>query len=131
MIFLQIPLQSRKEGIFKKIWKSTVDLAHILELDEPKTPKIRMRPKRIDESSSEPHQFSSPADYYRKMYFEVLDKAVGCIEERFTRNAMTHLSNIEQFLTKQNDKSSSYVKKFYGDDFDVDRLVLHRNNYAS
>nr|CAH7760382.1 unnamed protein product [Callosobruchus chinensis] len=60
------------------------------------------------------------------MYFEVLDKAVGCIEERFTRNPMTHLSNIEQFLTKQNDKSSSYVKEFYGDDFDVDRLVLHR-----
>nr|CAH7739888.1 unnamed protein product [Callosobruchus chinensis] len=111
----------------QKIWKSTVDLAHILKLDEPKTPKIRMRPKRIDESSSEPHQFSSPADYYRKMYFEVLDKAVGCIEERFTRNAMTHLSNIEQFLTKQNDKSSSYLKEFYGDDFDVDRLVLHRN----
>nr|CAH7751726.1 unnamed protein product [Callosobruchus chinensis] len=123
----QILSSQRTDEHFQKIWKSTVDLAHILELDEPKTPKIRMRPKRIDESSSEPHQFSSPADYYRKMYFEVLDKAVGCIEERFTRNAMTHLSNIEQFLTKQNDKSSSYVKEFYGDDFDVDRLVLHRN----
>nr|CAH7742351.1 unnamed protein product [Callosobruchus chinensis] len=123
----QILSSQRTDEHFQKIWTTTVDLAHILELDEPKTPKIRMRPKRIDESSSEPHQFSSPADYYRKMYFEVLDKAVGCIEERFTRNAMTHLSNIEQFLTKQNDKSSSYVKEFYGDDFDVDRLVLHRN----
>jgi hypothetical protein len=52
---------------------------------------------------------------------------VGCIEQRFTKNAMTRLSNIELFLTKQNDTSSSYVKEFYGDDFDVDRLVLHRN----
>jgi hypothetical protein len=126
----QILSSQRTDENFQNVWKSTLDLAHILELDEPKTPKIRMRPKRTDESSSEPHQFSSPADFYRKMYFEVLDKVVGCIEQHFTKNAMTHLSNIELFLTKQNDTSSSFVKEFYGDDFDVDRLVLHRNNYA-
>nr|CAH7721623.1 unnamed protein product [Callosobruchus chinensis] len=61
---VQILSSQRTDEHFQKIWKSTVDLAHILELDEPKTPKIRVRPKRIDESSSEPHQFSSPADYY-------------------------------------------------------------------
>lgn len=120
-------MSQRTNEKFQNIWKSTLGLAYILELDEPKTPKIRRIPKRIDASSSEPHQFSSPADFYRKIYFEVLDKVVGSIEQRFTKNAMTHLSNLELFLTDQNDTSSSYVKEFYGDDFDVDRLVLHRN----
>jgi hypothetical protein len=71
--------------------------------------------------------FSLPDDPFSAVVFEVLDKVVGCIEQRFTKNAMTHLSNIELFLTKQNDTSSSFVKEFYGDDFDVDRVVLHRN----
>lgn len=118
----------RTDEKFENVWKSTVDLAHILELDEPKTPKIRSRPKKIDDSTSEPHEFSSPADFYRKMYFEVLDKVIGCIEQRFTKDTMAHLSNMELFLTQQNNETSSnYVKNFYGDDFDMDRLILHRN----
>lgn len=126
----QIIATQRTDEKFQVVWKSAVDLAHTLELDEPKTPKIRRKPIKIDDSSNEPHQFSSPAEFYRKIYFEVIDKVVGSIEQRFTKNAMTHLSNMEIFLTEQNDISSNasnYVKEFYGDDFDIDRLVLHRN----
>lgn len=122
----QIISFQRTDEKFSSIWEGTLDLARILDLDEPKTPKIRKRPKKIDEFSSEQHEFASPADFYRKMYFEVLDKVVGCIDQRFTKNAMTHLSNIELFLTEPN-TSSTYVKEFYGDDFDMERLVLHRN----
>jgi hypothetical protein len=42
----QILSSQRTDENFQNVWKSTLDLAHILELDEPKTPKIRMRPKR-------------------------------------------------------------------------------------
>lgn len=54
-----------------------------------------------------------------------INKIVNCIEQRFTKIAIKHLCNMELFLTDQN--TSSSMKEFYEDDFDIDRLVFHRN----
>jgi hypothetical protein len=45
--------------------------------------------------------FSLPDDPFSAVVFEVLDKVVGCIEQRFTKNAMTHSSNIELPISYQ------------------------------
>ena len=39
-------------------------------------PRARRPPRRID-SDSEPHVFETPLEYYRKIYFEVIDVVVN------------------------------------------------------
>lgn len=119
----------RTNEAFNLIWNSCREFARQNDIDEPKLPQVRRKPKRfgfdVDEGNNE-HIFSNPNDFYRKMYFEVLDLVINCFQDRFNKTSITHLQNIESFIVNKSD-NGDYLIEFYKDDFDRDRLILHRN----
>lgn len=114
-----------------------------LELPEPEVPTLRKAPRRF-ESESTPHHFSSPEEYYRRMYYEILDCTITSLNERFQCESMDFLKKIENFLIKKSEEdeeehctdSDSHVDNvdeiisFYKEDgFEKNRLILHRNMF--
>ena len=50
-------------------YDGVVKPAKDLKIGEPKLPRLRRPPKRLDDGSC-PHEFTSPLSFYRKLYFE-------------------------------------------------------------
>ncbi len=44
--------------------------------------------RRLDDGGSDATQFSTPEDYYRKQYFELIDTAVSAVTRRFDQPGM-------------------------------------------
>ena len=61
----------RNDTHFNSFYNSCVSDSQDLT-SEPTLPQYRRVPRCINEGS-EPHQFNTPKDYFRKQYFEVLD----------------------------------------------------------
>ena len=116
---------SRTDERFDAVWSSCLGLTKKFDVEEPKLPKVQKIPRRLDDGA-QPFAFASPRDYYRKIYFEVLDIVINCFDDRFSKAAMTHFKEIETFLLSKT-KDCSSVVEFYKDDFDPERLILHRN----
>lgn len=51
-------------------------------VDKPELPRYRRAPRRVN-SGSNPHQFSSPKEYYRSLYFEACDLLIRELQDRF------------------------------------------------
>ena len=88
----------RTESNFDVFYKQT--LVHSSSLtEEPKLPRYRKIPKRLDDGDS-PHCYSSPKDKYRHGYFEVFELAAGEIERRFEQSDLstTTCTKIENTL---------------------------------
>ena len=60
---------------------------------------------------------------------EVFDNAVASLKNRFKTHVMEHLVKLEKFATGSEVVSAETVVKFYGSDFDADRLNLHRDMF--
>ena len=84
-----------------------------------------LKVQKIDDGH--PLLLSTPRDYFRKMYFEVLD-----IQYRSTVSIinflklLSHFKEIEKFLHFKT-IDCSYLIELYKDDFDREILILHRN----
>ena len=55
--------------------------------EPPTLPRIRRPPRRYD-SDSDPHCHQTPDDYYRQMYFEVIDVIKSEIARRFDQGSL-------------------------------------------
>lgn len=131
--------QLRSQG-FKDTWEQAVGGAKELGLNDPKTPRVRKIPKRLD-SGSPAHQFSTEEEYHRKMYFEILDQVTTSLTHRFSTKDMKFLCHVENFIigASENgskvpalDVASFYTRTFEKDgvieqerDFDEEQLKLH------
>ena len=62
-------------------------------------PRVRRPPRRVDSGSS-PSTFSSPKDYFRKIYFEFLDGMKGEIIKRFDQKSFYLYLRAEQLVLK-------------------------------
>ena len=133
---IQATLQSLKNSRtndFEKFWDTVTSAASQLELPEPEIPRLRKAPKRYETNSS-PHSYSSPQEYYRRIFYEVLDTAITAVEERFPSETMDFLKKVENFLVKKEETSTAddavvqEILALYKDDkFEKDRLILHRD----
>lgn len=56
--------------------------AEDIEIDQPQLPRYRRAPRRTDDGCN-PHQFSSPKEYYRHLYFEACDLLGQGLKDRF------------------------------------------------
>ena len=74
-------LRQRDEKAFDSFYSSTVDQAKQYT-DDPVLPRYKRIPKHLDDGT-EPHRFTAVKDYYRALYFEVLDLLVCEISRRF------------------------------------------------
>ncbi len=64
-------------------------------------PRIREVPKRYD-SQSFLHTFSTTADFYKKLYFEIIDQTFTSLNNWFKSNTLNFLNKIGKFLLQKN-----------------------------
>ena len=96
--------------------------------EEPKLPRYRKMPKRLDEGGS-PHHYSSPKDKYRHDYFEVFELATGEIERRFEQSDLSTITEIETLLVSAANGTMANgipetVSTYLESDVDVERLKV-------
>ena len=110
----------RKDAEFDRFFENVVDGAKTLT-EPPVLPRQRRLSKRAD-CGSEPHQFTTPQDFYRKQYFEVLDLVSNELSRRFDQKDLKIVMEMEKLILSASN-----------DDF-KDQVVipeLMRNNYES
>jgi len=121
----------RNEEDFKQFWKNVTTKATALKVDDPKLPRKRGVPKKLEDfqgyGPAKPAQPEEPEDLYRKHYFEALDLVINCINDRFDQEDYKTYAMTQELLLKaaknQNyDSEFAEVTKFYHSDLDESLL---------
>lgn len=115
---------SRTKENFQVLWEECLEFKEKHDIEDPKVPRVRKVPRRLDDGA-QPTTFSNPNEYYRRIYFAVVDTVVSCLENRFRGESLEHCKQLEIFLLKKT--SSSYIASFYNEEFNWEKLELHRN----
>ena len=121
--------RQRTEASFDHFYDEVVTDSATLT-DEPVLPRRHKLPKRINDGSSS-HQFASPKDMFRQIYFEAFDVVSQEISNRFRQNDLEVVAEMEQLLLEsangQQYPISDKIKSLYSSDLNIDRLILHLN----
>ena len=72
----------RSDHQFALFWERTTTNAKTSGVEEPKLPRHRKPPRRID-SGADSTMYNEPVDYFRSIYCHFIDYAIGCITARF------------------------------------------------
>ena len=95
--------------------------------DEPILPRQKRLPQRYDDGSIN-YNYTSPQEYYRRLYYEVLDLLVNELSRRFDQKTFDILEEFERLLLDSCNGTtvlpSSSFKKMYQSDISMDRLSL-------
>lgn len=118
--------RQRNELSFDDLYQKTIEESEGLT-QPPSLPRVRKAPKRFD-SNCPPHTFSAPVDFYRKIYYEVLDLMINELRRRFQHPSFVMLQHIEKLLiTSINGGSMIPSNEFctlYAEDIDIERLKI-------
>ena len=77
----------REDTEFDRFYYRVVDEAKQLKIDEPKLPRYRKAPARLDDGS-QPHRYSTPKDYFCQQYREACDILIRELEDRFEQEEL-------------------------------------------
>ena len=85
-------------------------------------------PQRFRVGVSEGHSHSTAVDYYRQLYYEVLDHAVAAVQDRFDQPGYRVYQNLQEMIIKachgeEFVRELDAVMETYGDD--LSRQQLH------
>ena len=125
----------RSEEAFSLFCTKTKEKAQKLDLDEPKQPRQRKAPRRLEVGTSSTSDAPTSAEaFYRRTYYEVVDYVTQAIRSRFDQTGYKTLDQMERLLIEEqvNTDEFSGLLSAYGKELDKDRLaaqlrVLHRN----
>ena len=117
----------RTETMYNRFYDHTVEESGSLT-EEPKLPRIRKAPRRIDHGSS-PHTYACAKDMYRHAYYEALDLVSEEVERRFQQSDINTIKEIEVVLLSASngdviDSLPDTVVDFLKNDLEVDRLKV-------
>ena len=76
----------RTDEAYNLFYENCLNGSNLLS-NQPCLHRARRPPRRID-SDSEPHVFETPLEYYRKIYFEVIDVVVNELNRRFEQPSL-------------------------------------------
>ena len=79
--------RQREENEFNRFYDCIVDEAMQLKIDEPKLPRYRKAPARLNDGS-QPHCYSTPRGYFYRQYYEACDILIGELEDRFEQEEL-------------------------------------------
>ena len=101
-----------------------------LDVEYLSLPRKREAPKRYDSGSCGSDPPASVQDYYRPMYFEVIDLICCSIQTRFDQPRFQVYSHLECLLIKAANNEPyleelQFVTNFYGGDVCKDQQKLH------
>ena len=92
-IIALIKFSPKSEKILGDIKTNMLDKAKEHSISGSELPRKRRVPKRFEEGSSQwSHPAESPEDYYRQIYFEVIDNVTELIKSYFNQPELLHLS---------------------------------------
>uniref|UniRef100_A0A1X7UNH8 HAT C-terminal dimerisation domain-containing protein n=1 Tax=Amphimedon queenslandica TaxID=400682 RepID=A0A1X7UNH8_AMPQE len=94
--------------------------------EEPKLPRHRRIPRRIDDGVSN-YRHGTVKDYYRQQYFEVLDIIIREIEKQLNQTSLGILNDIEGVLLSASNgilkQVPKRIKELYSSIINFDKLV--------
>jgi len=95
-----------------------------VKIESPIVPRYRT-PRRVD-SGSTPHQFNTPKDYFRCLYYQVCDLLLGELEKRFEQSeVILSVLALEKLLTAANGESyEEHLQYIYKSCYKEDLNVL-------
>ena len=116
----------RNDESFELFWLKVKKFAEPLDI-EPQLPRCRKVPRRFDSGTAESEFPQNTKDYYRPHYFEAIDLAVNCIQNRFQQPGYQVYQNLEQLLLKASKGLDiklefDFVTSFYGKDLQPELL---------
>ena len=79
--------RQRKPEAFKNFYDEVVKSVEKIGIGKSQLPRSRRAPCRLD-SGSNPHQFTSPCDYYCQIYFEAHDLLQQELCDRFDQSEL-------------------------------------------
>ncbi|XP_032880841.1 uncharacterized protein LOC116975625 [Amblyraja radiata] len=114
----------RTDDKFDKLYQDVLRKSTELNISEPQLPRHRRAPKHFELGSEEPSSLSSPKDYYKRLYFEVLDLAIHAIYCRFDQPGFKAYRQMEELLLKSlrgedTPDEIEYLMHNYADDVDI------------
>jgi len=89
--------QCRTDTGFDKIWRKANDASTQMDAEKPCLPRQVGAPKRLQKSNC--HKFDTPVDWYRKVYFEILDYAMEGLRRRIVAKNLNVLVATESLLS--------------------------------
>ena len=110
-------------------WQLITKKASALNVSEPTLSRKRKAPQRYEIGTGEPHFPERVEEYYRQVYFEVLDLAITCVKARFDQPGYCKYQVIESLLLKAvrgEDFTAELesASSFYVDDFSASTLQV-------
>lgn len=112
-------LESSRDSKFNKIWLDSNKTAQELDVEEPDFPR-----KRKNRNTN--NAFTSPEQYFKKLYCEVFDQVYCSLKSRFDTNAGRFFKTLEKFVICD-EVDVNIVTNFYKADFDAYRLNSDKN----
>jgi len=86
----------RSQSVFEKIWQEANAASTKMDADKPCLPRQVGAPKRLQQGNC--HKFDTPVDWYRKIYFEILDYAMEGLRRRIVAKNLNVLLATESLL---------------------------------
>ena len=118
----------RTEHMFNRFYDQTIQESRSLT-EEPKLPRNRKLPRRIDHGSSAPHHHSCAKDRYRQIYYEAIDTVTEEVRRRFDQSDICLIREIETLLLNSANGTSvdtlpQDIENILVGDVDVERLKV-------
>ena len=118
----------RSDEKFELFWNENLEESKKLEISDPVLKRIIKPPARfVDENAPTVSPPQTPKEYYKRIYFEAIDKLVNLLENRFNQEDFKIIENLQNLLLlaagNQNyDKELKFVLNFYNSDFNENEL---------
>ena len=122
-------LNMRSDIYFDDIWNSALELATGCDADEPKLPRKRKSPLRYEIGATDGDHYESPKQFYRALFYQVIDETVSSLVRRIEDKSIPVLSSVENILYAAwtgaviNKCDLKDVTNHFGDDLNPDKLT--------
>ena len=85
---------------FDLFWQLIAKKASSFDVSKPTLPRKWKAPQRYEIGAGQSHFPEGVEEYYRQIYFEVLDLAITCVKERFNQPGYCTYQVTESLLLK-------------------------------
>ncbi|KAJ8041249.1 Zinc finger MYM-type protein 1 [Holothuria leucospilota] len=91
--------KDRRDESFEFFWEQVLQRKETLGVEDPKLPRKRKCPARLEEGNAGTHHFpSTPKDHYRCIFFEAFDVVTTCIQSRFEQPDYQKYTMLQELL---------------------------------
>ena len=135
-------LNLRTDENFQVVYDKAVKKCRECGLEDPVLPRRKRVPRRLDgyfTKSGEMntnHVWKSPEEYFRTQYFEIIDRMINGLEDRFDQTTFQYLMSIEQLIIDAANGEMpldvcNELKEALRGDIEIDQLVKELNMLSS